>query len=56
MPASEIMNLYHEGKLHSGPHGTIVTKQAQAKAIMISYLRKEGHDIPAAPERHEKTA
>lgn len=46
MPASEIMQLYHEGKLHSGPEGTIVTKKKQARAILLSYLRKEGHNIP----------
>jgi hypothetical protein len=46
MPASEIMRLYHEGRLHSGPDGPIVTKKSQAKAIYLSYLRKEGHEIP----------
>jgi hypothetical protein len=49
MPASEIMRLYHEGRLHSGPNGAIVTKKSQAKAILISYLKKEGHHIPEAP-------
>jgi Family of unknown function (DUF6496) len=48
MPASEIMRLYHEGKLHSGPNGVIVRKKSQARAILISYLRKEGHNIPPA--------
>jgi hypothetical protein len=51
MPASEIMRLYHEGRLHSGPDGPIVTKKAQAKAIYLSYLRKEGHDIPKAEDK-----
>lgn len=46
MPASEIMKLYHEGKLHSGPDGPIVTKPSQARAILIAYARKEGHNIP----------
>lgn len=46
MPASEIMRLYHEGRLHSGPDGPIVHKESQAKAIYLSYLRKEGHHIP----------
>jgi hypothetical protein len=50
MPASEIMKLYHEGKLHSGPSGTIVTKKSQARAILLSYLRKEGHNIPEPPK------
>jgi hypothetical protein len=51
VPASEIMKLYHEGRLHAGPHGTVVTKKAQAKAILLSYLRKEGHNIPEAPAK-----
>lgn len=51
MPANEIMTLYHEGRLHSGPNGPIVTKEAQAKAIMLAYLRKEGHNIPEAPKK-----
>jgi hypothetical protein len=51
MPASEIMKLYHEGRLHSGPEGTVVTKKSQARAIMLAYLRKEGHAIPEAPRQ-----
>lgn len=46
MPASEIMPLFRAGKLHSGGSGRIVTKPKQAKAILLGYLRKEGHDIP----------
>lgn len=46
MPAKEIMPLFHEGKLHSGKSGKIVTNPAQAKAILISYARKEGAHIP----------
>lgn len=42
MPASEIMKLYKEGALHSGKGGPIVKKKAQAEAIKMSYLRKEG--------------
>jgi predicted rRNA methylase YqxC with S4 and FtsJ domains len=45
MPAKEIMPLFRAGKLHSGSGG-IVKKPKQAKAILLSYLRKEGHDIP----------
>jgi hypothetical protein len=45
MPASSVMPLYRAGKLHSGSGG-IVKKPAQATAILLSYLRKEGHDIP----------
>jgi len=36
------MTLYHEGRLHSGPDGTVVTKKSQAKAILLAYLRKDG--------------
>lgn len=47
MPAKEVMKLFREHKLHSGsPHGKIVTNPHQAKAIQLSYLRKEGHHIP----------
>lgn len=50
MPASEVMKLYREGRLHSGPHGTIVRKKSQAKAILLSYLRKEGRITEAPPK------
>jgi hypothetical protein len=40
------MSDFHAGTLHSGPGGPIVKKKKQAKAIYLSYLRKEGHDIP----------
>jgi hypothetical protein len=46
MPANEIMRLFRAGELHSGRSGRIVHKKSQARAILISYLRKEGHDIP----------
>ena len=46
MPASEIMGDFHAGTLHSGKGGKIVKDPAQARAIQLSYLRKEGHDIP----------
>jgi hypothetical protein len=46
MPASEIMQDFSRGTLHSGRGGPIVKKKKQAKAIELSYLRKEGHDIP----------
>lgn len=46
MPASEIMRLFHEGKLHSGPDGPIVRRKKQAKKILLEYLRKEGQHIP----------
>lgn len=47
MPASEIMPLFRKHQLHSGNHnGPIVRDAKQAKAIQLSYLRKEGHNIP----------
>jgi hypothetical protein len=46
MPASEILAKFHAGTLHSGKGGPIVTNPHQAKAIQLSYLRKEGHNIP----------
>jgi|ERR1017187_9121750 hypothetical protein len=46
MPASEIMSDFKKGTLHSGGSGKIVTNPHQAKAIQLSYLRKEGHEIP----------
>ena len=46
MPASEVMNLYRQHKLHSGPGGPVVKKKTQATAIQISMARKEGHHIP----------
>lgn len=45
MPASEVMSLFKNHKLHSGKSGKIVTNPHQAKAIQLSYLRKEGHAI-----------
>lgn len=47
MPANEIMRLYRAGELHSGRSGKVVKKESQAKAILLSYLRKEGHAIEA---------
>ena len=46
MPAKEIMHLFKEGKLHSGGSDKIVTNPHQAKAIQMSYARKEGARIP----------
>jgi len=46
VPAKEIMRLYRAGELHSGNSGKVVNKKSQAKVILLSYLRKEGHDIP----------
>lgn len=51
MPASEIMKLFHQKHLHSGGSGKIVTNPHQAKAIQMSYARKEGADIPPAPKK-----
>ena len=54
MPASEIMSRFRKGKLHSGKGGKIVRSLAQAKAIQLNYLRKEGHNIPPK-KRSSKT-
>ena len=56
MPAREIMRLFKEGKLHSGGSGAIVENPHQAKAIQLSYLRKEGHHIPGPFEKARKRA
>lgn len=45
MPANEVMKLFSQGRLHSGSGGPIVRNPHQAKAIQMSYLRKEG-EIP----------
>ena len=50
MPAKAVMKLFRQHKLHSGsPKGPIVTNPHQAKAIQISYARKEGAHIPKPP-------
>ena len=49
MPAKDIMKLFRQKKLHSGPGGPIVKNPHQARAIEISYARKEGADIPEKP-------
>lgn len=46
MPASEILKDFKAGTLHSGKSGKIVTNPKQARAIEISYARKEGAKIP----------
>lgn len=46
MPAKEIMKDFKSGTLHSGKNGPIVKSKKQAKAIQISYARKEGAKIP----------
>jgi hypothetical protein len=48
MPANKVMELYRAGELHSGKTGKVVKKESQAKAILLTYLRKEGHEIPEA--------
>lgn len=53
MPASEIMGDYRAGRLHSGKNGPIVTNPHQARAIEISYARKEGADIPPPKKRKD---
>ena len=51
MPAKEIMSDFKAGTLHSGKGGPVVKKKKQAKAILLSYLRKEGKNTPAAPKK-----
>ena len=52
MPAKEILKKFEAGTLHSGsPEGPIVTNPHQAKAIQMSYARKEGADIPPPPKK-----
>lgn len=50
MPAKQVMKKFEKGKLHSGSKkGPVVTNPKQAKAIQLSELRDEGHDIPKKP-------
>jgi hypothetical protein len=51
MPASEVMSRFRKRKLHSGKGGKIVRSKKQARAIQLSYLRKEGHNIPKRSKR-----
>jgi len=51
MPAKSIVPLFKKGELHSGKGGPVVKSKKQAKAIQLSYLRKEGHDIPEPPKK-----
>jgi hypothetical protein len=46
MPAREIMKKFRAHQLHSGKGGKIVRSKRQAKAILLSYLRKEGRIGP----------
>ena len=46
MPSSEVMEDFRKHKLHSGRGGKIVRKKKQAKAILLSYLHKEGRIGP----------
>ncbi len=49
MPAKEVMSDFRAGTLHSGKGGKVVTNPKQAKAILLSYLRKEGKVKSPAP-------
>jgi hypothetical protein len=51
MPAKEIMKDFKAGTLHSGKGGPIVKNPHQAKAIQLSYARKEGARIPLPKKR-----
>ena len=55
MPSSEIMEDFRKHRLHSGPGGKIVRNKKQAKAILLSYLRKEGRIGPRKPKAKKKT-
>ena len=46
MPAREVMAKFKAGTLHSGKNGPVVKSRKQATAILLSYVRKEGHSIP----------
>lgn len=46
MPAKDVLKKFRAGQLHSGKKGPVVTSEEQARAIQISYARKEGHRIP----------
>jgi hypothetical protein len=68
MPSGEILKDFREGHLHSGrgrtiksgknkgkrKRGKIVRNKAQAKAILLSYLQKEGK-IPARKSARKRT-
>lgn len=55
MPASKVMKEFKSGTLHSGSKkGPVVTNPKQARAILISEARKEGHNIPPPPKRKKK--
>ncbi len=54
MPASEIMADFRSHKLHSGKSGKIVRNKKQAKAILLSYLRKEGRIGPRKKGKSKK--
>jgi hypothetical protein len=50
--------MYHKHKLHSGrgkngKKGRVVKNKKQAKAILLSYLRKEGK-IGSRKKKHKK--
>jgi len=54
MPAHDVMPLFRAGKLHSGKDGKVVRRKKQAKAILLSYLRKEGRIAPRKPRAAKK--
>ena len=60
MPSSEVMPLFEQGKLHSGKKTKgkkrkIVHSKKQAKAILLSYLRKEHRIGPRKDGKRKKT-
>jgi hypothetical protein len=56
MPAREIMKKFRQHTLHSGRSGKIVRNKKQAKAILLSYLRKEGRIGPRKGKKTKRLA
>ncbi len=52
MPASEVMDKWKKGDLHSGgPDGPVIKSRKQAIAVMLSEKRKEEANGGKYPER-----
>lgn len=55
MPASEVMAEFRAHRLHSGKGSKIVRNKKQAKAILLSYLSKEGRIGPRKKAKGKKS-
>jgi hypothetical protein len=53
MSASGIMDEFRKGELHDG-HGRVVKSRKQARAIQLSYLRKELRGEDTGHSRDDK--